>query len=188
LKDIRTSVSKLKNDQLSRKQYCFYMYCFFFLFLWNWKSAYEKGKEEWNDGVPILPNTTAKVTPYGWARSNQKMTDICCFYHRKLKATMMSLCDNLFYYKTHKLQNQTHFHQMTNKYNFLKFQTNHNMHKSYNKFIWKNAIKQVNTQTNYIYYIKMQKKKSIFWKWITTKKKGSFVTWCGEYSKNIEPE
>ena len=39
------------------------MYCFFFLFLWNWKSACEKGKEERNDGVPILPNTTTKVTP-----------------------------------------------------------------------------------------------------------------------------
>ena len=36
------------------------------------------------------------------------------------------------------------------------------MHKSYNKFLWENAIKQVNTQMNYIYYIKMQKKKSIF--------------------------
>jgi hypothetical protein len=27
--------------------------------------------------------------------------------------------DNLFYYKTPKLQNSTHFHEMANKYNFL---------------------------------------------------------------------
>jgi hypothetical protein len=63
------------------------------------------------------------------------------------------------------------------------------MHKSYNKFLWKNAIKQVKTQTNYIYYIKMQKKKNnqYFENWLQ-QKKGSFVTWCVEYSKNIEPE
>ena len=36
------------------------------------------------------------------------------------------------------------------------------MHKSYNKFLWENAIKQVNTQMNYIYYIKMQKKNQYF--------------------------
>jgi len=84
--------------------------------------------------------------------------------------------DNLFYYKTLKLQNQTHFHQMTNKYNFLKFQINHNMHKSYNKFIWKNVIKQVNTQTNYIYYIKMQQQKNQYFENGLQQKKGSFVT------------
>ena len=65
---------------------------------------------------------------------------------------------------------------MTNKYNFLKFQTNHNIHKSYNKFIWKNAIKQVNTQTNYIQYIKMQKKKNQYFENRLQQKKGSFVT------------
>jgi hypothetical protein len=37
----------------------------------------------------------------------------------------------LFHYKTPKLQNQTQFHQMTNKYNFLKSQTNLNMYISY---------------------------------------------------------
>jgi len=42
----------------------------------------KKRKEERNDGVPILPNTTTKVTLYGWARSSPKMTDICFFYHR----------------------------------------------------------------------------------------------------------
>jgi hypothetical protein len=136
----------------------------------------KKRKEERNDGVPILPNTTTKVTLYGWARSSPKMTDICFFYHRKLKATVMYQCDNLFYYKTLKLQNQPHFHQMTSKYNFLKFQTNHSMHKSYNKFIWKNAIKQVNTQTNYIYYIKMQQQKNQYFENGLQQKKGSFVT------------
>jgi hypothetical protein len=62
------------------------------------------------------------------------------------------------------------------------------MHKSYNKFIWKNAIKQVNTQTNYIYYIKMQQQKNQYFENGLQQKKGSFVTWCGEYSKNMEPE
>ena len=38
------------------------------------------------------------------------------------------------------------------------------MHKSYNKFLWENAIKQVNTQMNYIYYIKMQKKINQYFK------------------------
>jgi len=38
------------------------------------------------------------------------------------------------------------------------------MHKSYNKFLWENTIKQVNTQMNYIYYIKMQKKKNQYFK------------------------
>jgi len=37
----------------------------------------------------------------------------------------------LFHYKIRKLQNQTQFHQMTNKYNFSKSQTNPNMYKSY---------------------------------------------------------
>jgi hypothetical protein len=36
-----------------------------------------------------------------------------------------------FHYNTPRLQNQTQFHQMTNKYNFSKFQTNSNMCKSY---------------------------------------------------------
>jgi len=45
------------------------------------------------------------------------------------------------------------------------------MHKSYNKFLWENAIKQVNTQMNYIYYIKMQKKKINILKIGSNKKK-----------------
>jgi hypothetical protein len=36
----------------------------------------------------------------------------------------------LFNYKIFKLQNQTQFHQMINKYNFLKSQTKSNMYKS----------------------------------------------------------
>jgi hypothetical protein len=36
----------------------------------------------------------------------------------------------LFNYKILKLQNQTQFHQMINKYNFLKSQTKSNMYKS----------------------------------------------------------
>jgi hypothetical protein len=58
-----------------------------------------------------------------------------------------------------KLQNQTQFHSMTNKYNFLNSQINPNMYKSYiytTILFYKKAIKQVNTQTSYIYYIKMQ--------------------------------
>jgi hypothetical protein len=57
-------------------------------------------------------------------------------------------------------QNQNQFHQITTKYNFSKSQTNSNMYKSYIhtiNFYETNAIKQVNTQTNFIYYIKMQK-------------------------------
>jgi len=50
------------------------------------------------------------------------------------------------------------------------------MHKSYNKFIWKNVIKQVNTQTNYIYYIKMQQQKNQYFENGLQQKKGSFVT------------
>ena len=49
---------------------------------------------------------------------------------------------------------------MRNKYNFLKSQTNLNMYKSYihtTNFYGKKSIKQVNTQTNYIYRIKMPK-------------------------------
>ena len=50
---------------------------------------------------------------------------------------------------------------MTNKYNFLKSQTNPNMYKSYihttNFYRKKLLKKKVHTQTNYIYYIKMSK-------------------------------
>jgi hypothetical protein len=35
----------------------------------------------------------------------------------------------LFHYKTLKSQNQNQFHQIQNKYNFKKFQTNSNMYK-----------------------------------------------------------
>ena len=46
---------------------------------------------------------------------------------------------------------------MVNKYNFLKFQTNHNMHKSYNKFLWKNA--KTSKQTNELHILHQNAKK-----------------------------
>jgi hypothetical protein len=36
-----------------------------------------------------------------------------------------------FHYNIHKLKNQNQFHQMRNKYNFLKSQTNPNIYQSY---------------------------------------------------------
>jgi hypothetical protein len=49
---------------------------------------------------------------------------------------------------------------MRNKYHFSKYRTNLNMYKSYihtTNFYGKKSIKQVNTQTNYIYRIKIPK-------------------------------
>ena len=62
------------------------------------------------------------------------------------RAQYISHC--LFHYKTLKSQNQNRFNKITNKYNFLKSQTNPKIYKSYIhtiNFHRKKVIKQVNT-------------------------------------------